>query len=80
MWHMKKRQTELLCRTDADSQMLKKLWSLEEMVWGEGDVLGLWDGNPVKLDCYDHYTNNLYLGFRSRQVERGTLSLRFHMQ
>ena len=17
---------------------------------------GLWDGNPVKLDCYDHYT------------------------
>ena len=23
---------------------------------GWGDVLGLWDGNPVKLDCYDHYT------------------------
>ena len=21
-----------------------------------GDVPGLWDGNPVKLDCYDHYT------------------------
>ena len=21
-----------------------------------GDVLGLWDGNPVKLDWYDHYT------------------------
>ena len=21
----------------------------------QGDVLGLWDGNPVKLDCYDHY-------------------------
>ena len=21
-----------------------------------GDVLGLWDGNPVKPDCYDHYT------------------------
>ena len=20
------------------------------------DELGLWDGNPVKLDCYDHYT------------------------
>ena len=18
---------------------------------------GLWNGNPVKLDCYDHYTN-----------------------
>ena len=23
---------------------------------GGGDVLGLWDGSPVKLDCYDHYT------------------------
>ena len=23
---------------------------------GWGDVLGLWDGNPVKSDCYDHYT------------------------
>ena len=22
---------------------------------GGGDVLGLWDGNPVKLDCYEHY-------------------------
>ena len=23
---------------------------------GGGNVLGLWDGNPVKMDCYDHYT------------------------
>jgi len=23
---------------------------------GGGDVLGVWDGNPVKLDCDDHYT------------------------
>ena len=23
---------------------------------GWGDVLGLWDGNSVKQDCYDHYT------------------------
>ena len=22
---------------------------------GWGDVLGLWDGNPEKSDCYDHY-------------------------
>ena len=22
-----------------------------------GDVLGLWDGNPIKLDCDDHYLN-----------------------
>ena len=56
MWNLKKGQTELLCRTDADSRTLKKLWSPEETVWGCGDVLGLWDGNPVKLDCDDHYT------------------------
>ena len=23
---------------------------------GEGDVLGVWDGNPIKLDCDDHCT------------------------
>ena len=56
MWNLKKGQTELLCRTDADSQTLKNLWSLDETVWEVGDVLGLWDGNPVKLDCDDHYT------------------------
>ena len=36
MWNLKKGQTELLCRTDADSQTLKNLWSLEETVWGVG--------------------------------------------
>ena len=57
MWNLKKGQTELLCRTDADSQTLKNLWSPEETVWGVGgNVLGLWDGNLVKSDCYDHYT------------------------
>ena len=56
MWNLKKGQTEFLCRRDADSQALKNLWSLEETVLGVGDVLGLWDGNPVKSDCYDHYT------------------------
>ena len=54
-WNLKKGQTELLCRTDADSQTLKNLWYLEE-TGGWGDVPGLWDGNPVKLDCDDHYT------------------------
>ena len=36
MWNVKKGQTELLGRTDADSQALKNLWSLEETVWGLG--------------------------------------------
>ena len=30
----KKGQTERLCRTDADSQTLKNLWSPEETIWG----------------------------------------------
>ena len=30
------------------------LWRRQFGRWG--DVLGLWDGNPVKLDCYDDYT------------------------
>ena len=38
------------------TQTLKNLWSPEETVWGWGDVFGMWDGNPVKSDCYDHYT------------------------
>ena len=36
MWNLKKGQTELLCRTDADSQTLKNLSSPEETVWGVG--------------------------------------------
>ena len=36
MWKLKKGQTELLCRTDADSQTLKNLRSPEETVWGVG--------------------------------------------
>ena len=36
MWNLKKGQTELLCRTDADSQTLKNLWSPKETVLGVG--------------------------------------------
>ena len=56
MWHLKKGQMELLCRIDADLQTLKNLWSPRRQFGGWGDVLGLWDGNPVKSDFYDHYT------------------------
>ena len=56
MWNLKKGQNKLLCRTDTDSQTLKNLWFPEGIVWGVGDVLGLWDGNPEKVDCDDHYT------------------------
>ena len=35
---------------------LKNLWFPKETVWGVGHVLGVWDGNPIKLDCDDHCT------------------------
>ena len=56
MWNLKIGRTELLCSTDADSQTLKNVWSPEETVGDVGVVLGLWDGNPVKSACDDHYT------------------------
>ena len=54
MWNLKKEHNELLCRTDTDSQTFKNLCSPEETVCGVADALGLWDGNPIKLDCDDH--------------------------
>jgi len=56
MWNLKKGQTELLCRKDTDSQTLKNFWFPPPFV-GWRDVLGLWDGNPVKLNCDDQYTS-----------------------
>ena len=56
MWNLKKGETELLCRTDTDSQTLKNLWSPRRQFGGWGDVLGLWDGNPIKLDCDNYCT------------------------
>ena len=51
IWNLKKGETELLCRTDTDSQTLKNLRFPKETVRGWWDVLGLWDGNPIKLVC-----------------------------
>ena len=34
-----------------------KTYILQRRQFGDwGDVIGLWDGNPVKSDCYDDYT------------------------
>ena len=56
MWNLKKGQTELLCRTNTDSQTLKNLWFPKERVWGVGDALKVWDGNAVKFGCDDGCT------------------------
>ena len=56
MWNLKKGQNELLCRIDMDSQTLKYLWFPNKTGWELGDVLVVWDGNPIKLDCDDHCT------------------------
>ena len=41
---------------------------------GVGDALGLWDGNPIKLDCGDHcITTNVIktLSNKKKPFERG---------
>ena len=58
MWNLKKGQTELLCRTDADSQTLKNLWSPEETVWGVGGCAWAvgWKSCEIRLlwSLYNH--------------------------
>ena len=49
-------ESELLCRTDTDSQTLKNLCFPKEIVRGVGDALGLCVGKPIKLDCDDYCT------------------------
>ena len=56
MWSLKKEHNELLCRTDIASQTLKNIWFPKETIQGVGYVLGLWDRNPIKLDCDDYRT------------------------
>ena len=36
MWNLQKGQTELLCRTDTDSETLKNVWFPNERSWGGG--------------------------------------------
>ena len=68
MWNLKKGQNELLCRTDADSQTLKNLCFPKETVQGVGHALGLWDGNPIKLDCDDHCTTTNVINSLSNKI------------
>ena len=56
MWTLNKGQTELLCRTDADSQTLKNFWSPKGDSLGVGVVLGSRDGNLIKMDRDDYCT------------------------
>ena len=53
MWNLKKGHNEL-CRTDPDSE--KSYGFQRRQVEGWGDGLGVWDGNPITLDCDDHCT------------------------
>ena len=59
MWNLKKGHSELLGRTDTDSQTLKNLWFSQETVWGMGGCARVWDGNAIKLGCDDCTTINI---------------------
>ena len=52
----KKGQTELLCRTDTDSQTLKNLWLPKETGWIKEGWAGGLDVNVLKLGCDDGCT------------------------
>ena len=54
MWNLKKGHSELLCRTDTDSDFGKNLWFPNKQFRGWGEALSVWDGNAVKLGCDDH--------------------------
>jgi len=77
MKNLKKGQNELLCRTDADSKTLKNLRSLEETVWGVVGCNWVWDRNPVKLDCDDHYTTTDVINSLSNKKIISLLSIQF---
>ena len=45
-----------------------------------GDVLGLWDGDPVKLDCYDHYTTTDVIKKERKKERKLCLSDSLYLQ
>ena len=53
MWNIKKGHSELLCRTETDSQTLKNLWFPQETGCAGEGWAGVRDGNAVKLGCDD---------------------------
>ena len=57
MWNLKIGYNELLCRIYTDSQTLENFMvSKGDWLGGEGDGLGVSDGNTIKLGCDDHCT------------------------
>ena len=40
---------------------------------GDGDVLGLWDGNPIKLDCDDHCTTTNVINSLSNEKKEAAI-------
>ena len=54
MWNLKKGNifSELVFRTETDSQTLKNLWLPKETGWGLGG-LGVWDWK-IRTEVYNH--------------------------
>ena len=69
IWNLKKAQTELLCRTDT-AQFWKTYGLQKRQFGGWCDVLGLWNGNPIKLDCEGHCTTTNVINSLSNNKKR----------
>ena len=46
---------------------------------GGGDALGLWDGNPTKLDCDDHCTTINVVNSLSNNKKRNTWHIKLQV-
>ena len=57
----KKGYKELICRSESDSQTLKNMVTKGDKLQGDG--LGCWDGNVVKLGCDDGCTTTNIIKF-----------------
>ena len=56
MWNLKKGRTEFFAEQMLTHRHRKTFGLRRRQFGGWGDVLGFWDGNPVKVDCDDYYT------------------------
>ena len=74
MWNLKKGYSDVLCRTDTDSQPLKNLCFPKEIGYGGRDGLGVWGGNAVKLGCDDDCTTiNIIKFIELKNVDKVTV-------
>ena len=63
MWNLKKGHNEL-CRTDTDSETLKKTYGFQmRQVGWWANAMRVWDGDAIKVGCDDCCTSIIVIKF-----------------